>query len=173
MKKATCLILALSVLYACTPKTELPERIMEDGVEVVLNRLEPYTIKGKPSTFTLQKEFSIDTEDDATAQLGLTDIGLHFDVDSEANVYLTTYQNTEGMVYKFDSSGNFVRSFLRKGQGPGSPDSFRQPARRNQRTRQTDDTQSHCGEETQRHLLYSFMEHFGQQNFHRIPGAGL
>jgi outer membrane protein assembly factor BamB len=119
MKKAACLLLGFLVFYSCAPKSEMPERIMEDGAEVVLNRLEPYSIEGEPSTFTLQKEFAIDTEDDATAQLGLTDIGTHFDIDSEASIYLTSYENAEGMIFKFDSRGNFVRSFLRKGQGPG------------------------------------------------------
>lgn len=92
---------------------------MEDGVEVVLNRIEPYTVKGEPSTFTLEREFAIDTEDDATAELGLTDIGLYFDIDSEGNIYLAGYKNTEGMIFKFDDEGNFIRFFLRKGQGPG------------------------------------------------------
>jgi outer membrane protein assembly factor BamB len=92
---------------------------MEDGAEVVLNRHEPYTIKGEPTSFSLQKEFTIDTEDDKMAELGLTDIGLSFDIDSEGNIYLAGYENTEGMIFKFDRDGNFDRSFLRKGQGPG------------------------------------------------------
>ncbi len=97
----------------------MPERTVEDGAEVVLNRLEPYTLGGEPSTFTLQKEFAIDTEDNTTAELGLTDIGVYFDVDSGGNIYLNSYQNAEGMILKFDREGHFVRSFGRKGQGPG------------------------------------------------------
>jgi hypothetical protein len=92
---------------------------MENGVEVVLNRLEPYTIKGESPAFTLQKEFTIDTEDDETARLGLTDIGVHFDVDSRGNIYLVSYENAEGMIFQFDRDGDFIRSFGRKGQGPG------------------------------------------------------
>jgi len=119
MRKTAFLILVSIVFYSCATSSEAPDRIMENGTEVVLNRLEPYSIQGEPSAFTLHKEFAIDAEDDAIADLGLTDIGLHFDVDSEANIYLTSYEYAEGMIFKFDSRGNFVRSFLRKGQGPG------------------------------------------------------
>ena len=113
------MLLVLLAFYSCAPKGEMPERIMEDGVEVVLNRHEPYSIKGKPITVTLQKEFTIDTENDRIAELGLTDIGYYFDIDSQGNIYLAGYENTEGMIFKFDSEGNFVRSFGHKGQGPG------------------------------------------------------
>ena len=119
MRKAACLILGLIVFYACASKSEVPERVMEDGVEVVLNGLEPHTIKGEPASFTLEKEFTIDTENDAIAELGLTDIGLYFDIDSRGNIYLVSYKNAEGMIFKFDGKGHFVRSFVRKGQGPG------------------------------------------------------
>lgn len=119
MRKVVCLFLVLFVFCSCAPKGEVPERIMVDGVEVVMNRLEPYSIKGEPPSFTLEKEFSIDTENDAIAELGLTDIGLYFAVDSEGDIYLAGYENTEGMIFKFDWEGNFIRSFLRKGQGPG------------------------------------------------------
>ena len=119
MKKVIFLILLSLVLVFCAPKSDEPERVMEDGAEVVINRLEPYKIKGKPSTFSLQQEFTIDTENDRIAELGLTDIGYYFDVDSQGSIYLAGYENTEGMIFKFDREGNFIRSFLRKGQGPG------------------------------------------------------
>ncbi len=116
---AIFMLFSLVLISSCTPKPEVPERVKEDGVEVVLNRIEPYTVKGEPSTFTLEREFAIDTENDAIAELGLTDIGLYFDIDSEGNIYLAGYKNTEGMIFKFDNEGNFIRYFLRKGQGPG------------------------------------------------------
>ena len=119
MKQTACLCLVLIIFSSCAPKSEEPERIIEDGAEVVLNRLEPYTIKGEPATFTLQQEFTIDTENDAIAELGLTDLGLYFDVDSGGNLYLAGYENTGGMIFKFDRDGNFTHSFCRKGQGPG------------------------------------------------------
>ena len=119
MKKQVVLVLCLALFIFCVPESEEPERAMEDGTEVILNRLEPYKIKGVPTTFSLQRDFTIDTENDEIANLGLTDLGLHFDVDSDGNIYLAGYKNTEGMIFKFNKEGNFVRSFLRKGQGPG------------------------------------------------------
>jgi hypothetical protein len=92
---------------------------MEDGVEIVLNRIEPHSIRGESSTFTLEKEFSIDTEDDKTAELGLTDISASFDADSNGNVYLINPEGDESIIFKFDKKGNFIRAFSRRGQGPG------------------------------------------------------
>lgn len=119
MKKTVISFLVLLVYFSCSPKGEIPERIVEDGVETVLNRTEPYRIKGEPATFSLQEEFTIDTEEERIAELGLTDLGLYFDVDSTGNLYLVGYKNSEGMIFKFGRQGNFIRSFLRKGQGPG------------------------------------------------------
>lgn len=53
----------------------------------------------------------IDTEDDETAEPGLTDIGVYFDADSSKNIFLAGYEKTEGMIFQFDREGNFVRSF--------------------------------------------------------------
>jgi len=111
MRKAACLLLVLLAFYSCASKSEVPERIMEDGVEVVLNRLEPYAVKGEPSSFTLEREFAIDTENDTIAGLGLTDMGLYFDVDSVGNIYIAGYENTEGMIFKFDGEGGFYSDF--------------------------------------------------------------
>lgn len=55
---------------------------MEEGVEVVVNHVEPYKLKGEPGNLILLKVLSIDTERDDIAESGLTDIGA-FDVDSE------------------------------------------------------------------------------------------
>lgn len=118
MKKIIYLVLILSLFLFCGPKQEKVERIMEDGVEVVLNHIEPYKIKGEPATFILEEKFSIDTERDEIAEAGLTEIW-HFDVDSEGNIYFTSYFTRDYGVFKFDKNGNFVKSFGRRGQGPG------------------------------------------------------
>ena len=119
MKKKSLLIIILIFLCFCAPEGEKVEKIIEDGVEVVINRIEPYSIKGEPSAFTLEEEFSIDTEDDKIAELGLTDIGGSFDVDSSGNVYIINPKGSESIIFKFDRNGNFIRSFSRRGQGPG------------------------------------------------------
>ncbi len=91
---------------------------MEDGVEVVVNHLEPYKLKGVSSSFTLEKELVIDTERDEVAAIGLTDINV-FDIDSERNIYFIRYNSNDDFIYKFDKQGKFITSFARNGQGPG------------------------------------------------------
>jgi hypothetical protein len=119
MKNSVYIAVILCFLSSCGPKQEKVERIMEDGVEVVMNHLEPYQIKGEPSILHLEEEFTIDTEDDSIATLGLTDIWA-INVDPYKNMYLwNSPRSKENLVYKFDSDGNFQTSFLKIGQGPG------------------------------------------------------
>ncbi len=119
--KKQLLILALVILlcstYGCQ-KQEQVERFMEDGVEVIVNHLEPYKIRGAPSTLFLEETFTIDTERDDIAEIGLTDIW-SVDVDSEDNIYLLNDEANRDTIFKFDNKGNFVTSFGGKGQGPG------------------------------------------------------
>lgn len=91
---------------------------MEDGVEVIINHIEPYKIKGEPSTLTLEEEFSIDTERYDMLEIGLIDIET-FDVDEEANIFVIRWRSEENYIFKFDQRGNFIKSFLRFGKGPG------------------------------------------------------
>jgi hypothetical protein len=112
------LVMVLCFVSGCQ-KQEQVERFMENGVEVVVNHLEPYKLRGVPNNLVLEEEFTIDTENDDIAETGLTDIGAYFDIDCQGNIYLNSYQNVEGTIFKFDRDGNFVCSFSRKGQGPG------------------------------------------------------
>jgi outer membrane protein assembly factor BamB len=106
-------------LLSCSSDQNEVEKIMEDGVEVVINHIEPYIIESEPTKLTLEKEFTIDSELDEMAEVGLTDIGVYFAVDSKGNIFLNNYENKESMIFKFDNAGSFIRSFARKGQGPG------------------------------------------------------
>jgi hypothetical protein len=110
---------AFMMCISCGQKENRGEKIIEDGVEVVINHIEPYRIKGEPSTFSLEKEFVIDTERDDIVELGLADIGHYFIVDSEGNIYLISPKNRENAIFKFDSNGNFITSCGRRGRGPG------------------------------------------------------
>jgi len=103
---------------SCGPKKENIEKFMEDGVEVIVNHVEPYQVIGEPSNLILEKVFSFDTENDDIAATGLTDI-FRFDVDSEGNIYFLIPPAGQGnLIYKFDRNGNFMTSFARRGQGP-------------------------------------------------------
>ena len=109
------------MFVSCRPKQEKVEKIMEDGVEVVLNHLEPYRIKGEPSNLLLEEELLIDMESKEIEETGLVDID-YFDVDSEGNIYIVNIVSTEPeykLVLKFDRKGKFISSFGRNGQGPG------------------------------------------------------
>jgi hypothetical protein len=118
MKKLIYLILFLSIFLYCVPKQDKVERIIEDGVEVVVNHIEPYKIKGEPSTFALEKKFLIDLEREDLAEVGLTEIQA-FDLDSKGNIYFSDAHSKENLIFKFDNKGNYLKSFCPKGQGPG------------------------------------------------------
>ena len=118
MKKLIYLILIISLFFYCGQKQDKVERHMEDGVEVVVNHIEPYKINGEPSTLILEEEFTIDTEKDEIAERGLVEID-NFDVDSKGNIYCTYLRSRENCIFKFDNKGNFVDSFGRRGRGPG------------------------------------------------------
>ena len=114
MKRLLYLVLIVFIISSCTPKQEEVERIIEDGVEVIVNHLEPYQIKGEPNTFTLEEDFVIDTESENLAELGMDYMEL-FDVDPKGNIYIYSSEQ----LIKFDNKGHYVQTFGRKGQGPG------------------------------------------------------
>ena len=118
MKKAAMLVCMVAILISCGPKQDVVERVYEDGVEVVLNHLEPYTNKGEPNILTLEKEFSIDTEEKKYFDIGLIDLET-FDIDHEGNIFIIRWRTDENYIFKFDKDGNFIKSFCRRGQGPG------------------------------------------------------
>jgi len=118
MKKSIYLVLILSLFFYCGPKQDRGERVIEDGIEVVINHREPYKIKGEPSNPTLEEEFKIDLQSDDIAEIGLTNIS-DFVVDSEGNLYFLNMRSNEELIFQFDRNGSFVDSFVRKGQGPG------------------------------------------------------
>lgn len=118
MKKYSYLFLALCALFCCVPEQDEVERINEEGVEVVVNHLDPYRMKDSPSTLKLEKILTIDTEDEAIAAQGVPDIYL-FDVDAEGNIYILRPPTSPGdLVFKFSEGGNLLTSFAPMGQGP-------------------------------------------------------
>lgn len=118
MRKLIYIFIAVSLALCCGTKQDKVDKIMENGVEVVHNHLEPYKIKGELSTFSLEKEFSIDLSKDEIAKKGLADI-FAIDVDSEGSVYILNGKPLEYFIFKFDKNGKFLMSFARNGQGPG------------------------------------------------------
>jgi hypothetical protein len=118
MRKILLLVLLLMVTFGCSQKTQQVEKIMEDGVEVVVNHLEPYTLPGEKRIISLDKECEIDLEDPAISDIGLYDINV-FGVDSDRNIYLMAMQTKTDHIFKFTKDGNFVKAFGHNGNGPG------------------------------------------------------
>jgi hypothetical protein len=111
-------ILFISVfIFSCSPKIQI-ERVYEDGVEIVINHLEPYHLQGEPSTFDLEPVLTIDLERDDLAEAGLGQPG-EFDVDGEGNIYIVAFKNKMDFIYRFNEKGEFLDSFGSYGQGPG------------------------------------------------------
>jgi hypothetical protein len=118
MKRAVFLFLFVFLLTACSTQKSGVERTIEDGVEVILNRIEPHKERDTRSEFSLDKLFSIDTESDDVAETGLGDIA-SYDVDSLGNIYILGRRTGDESIFKFDNKGKFLLSFGKKGQGPG------------------------------------------------------
>jgi hypothetical protein len=105
-------------LAGCGGKRGAVERIKENGIEVVLNHLEPYHIPGRPASLTLQEILAVDTESDSVAKAGVTEIYL-FDVDSQGNIYVVVPPTHPGnIVFKLSPEGKPILSFGPMGQGP-------------------------------------------------------
>lgn len=113
------LFLSVFLIFAsCRQEQDKVERTMEDGVEVVINHLEPYSLPGEPSNLHLEEALSIDTGKNEIAQTGLITMD-SFCVDSERNIYSMLRRSSENFIFKFDHFGKYITSFGRKGQGPG------------------------------------------------------
>jgi hypothetical protein len=87
----------------------------ENGIPVVYNPKEPVPLKGQPSHPTLKSDFTIGLE---TEDTNYTFSGLqHTQVDEQEYIYAADWKET--LIKVYDKNGKHVRSFGRKGQGPG------------------------------------------------------
>lgn len=95
------------------------EKIIEDGVEVVLNHIEPYRVPNEPTELVLEKDYMIDAESPDLFKAGLTDI-FRFGVGTDGSIYIAQRPRKDvPVVFKFDKTGRLQNSFGRVGQGPG------------------------------------------------------
>ena len=118
MRNKLSSVFCLLLMAYCSPKQDKVERRIENGVDIVINHLEPYHVGGAVN-LALEELFRIDTENDEIGKLGLIDIR-GFDVNSGGEIFvLKTVKGKGDFVYKFDRDGQFVNSFVPRGQGPG------------------------------------------------------
>jgi hypothetical protein len=108
------LLSAVIISVSCGTKQEKVEKTLEDGVEVVINHLEPYKVGGGPTSFELEKEVTVDTERENLAELGISRIR-SADVDRDGNAYFIS----NAQIFQFDSQGNFIQTIGQEGKGPG------------------------------------------------------
>jgi hypothetical protein len=123
LKKSVLALLAavLLAVLQCGGKGPRIERLTENGVEIVINHLEPYRLPGVPATLKLEELLSINTEKEEIARTGLTSIE-SFCLDRDGNIFCMMRQSPDKFIYKFDPSGKFLTAFGHKGQGPGEFD---------------------------------------------------
>jgi len=119
MRKALCVLLGIGFLGACSGGQPRVDKVIENGVEVVLNHVKPYRIPGETSALVLEKEFVIDAESPDLFKAGLTDI-YRFGVSADGSVYIAQRPRKDvPVVFKFDKKGRLQSYFGRRGQGPG------------------------------------------------------
>jgi hypothetical protein len=106
------------LLVSCRARQPQVDKTMENGVEVILNHIEPYKTKGGPSVLNLKEELAINFGSSEIGELGIAD-ATSFDVDQMGFIYVF-YPFKEGdKIFKFGSDGKFLKSWGRHGQGPG------------------------------------------------------
>jgi len=89
--------------------------IEDNGITIVRN---PSTPLNLGRLIALREQVVLKEADEFLVRRGLSRIR-DFAVDSEGNVFLLTQHAEDDFVFKFDVSGRFIKSFVRKGQGPG------------------------------------------------------
>jgi len=118
MIKRLLLYFLIGILSSCATEELKIQRKNEEGVEVVINHVDPYKIKGEAYSFDLDEEIVISEERKDLIDLGMMSMG-EFAVDSNGNIYIVGWKNINNFIFKFDRHGNFITSFGRRGQGPG------------------------------------------------------
>ena len=119
MKKLLIILPLASILcfmVGCQDKAVYVEKSIENGIEVVMNLPVPQDELENPA---LSQILSIDTENDELAEYGLTDIW-GYDVNSFEEIFIFRLPGgPSDLIFKFDKTGQFIKSFGKMGQGPG------------------------------------------------------
>ena len=119
MRKPLSLLIGISLLVSCGGKQSGVDRVYENGVEVILNHLEPYKLRDEPSHLNLEEETRIDLEKEEYSGLGLKEPDI-VEADSKGNIFVVEkFPDSDYFIYKFSPDGRFIMKFGRKGQGPG------------------------------------------------------
>lgn len=118
MKNRAWFAVFLLLIGGCSGQGSRVDKVMEDGVEVVLSAAEPYVLPDARSPVGLDEEWIIDLEAEDVERVGLFQIDT-FAVDDDGNVYVLSVRSDENHIFKFRQDGQFDKSFGMNGQGPG------------------------------------------------------
>jgi len=114
--KATTIILVIMVLISCTK--EGTHRVTTiNGIKTHQNS----NIPSKPDLkYTLAEMFTICNDTLKADSASFIKVPYDIDVDKYGNIYILDTRSSS--IKKYDSSGTFLKSFGRKGEGPGEFD---------------------------------------------------
>jgi hypothetical protein len=118
MKKNGWLLVALCLFAVCGRQGDRVEKVIEDGIEVVINGTEPYDLPDVRIPIDLEEETIIDMESENVLKSGLYNLDT-FAVDGDGNIYILSMRPERTHIFKFSSDGQFAKSFGGHGQGPG------------------------------------------------------
>ncbi len=116
MKKLFCCVVVFSFVFlflSQLPAEEVKIKIV-DGIRVVYNPKNPAPPKGVPAKLVLKEDFSLGEsgqEEEMFSQITAAVL------DDEGNIYILDRE--ENKVVAFDKGGKHLRTFGKKGQGPG------------------------------------------------------
>ena len=85
MEKIGYSLIGILLLISCGGRQFQVDKVVENGVEVVLNHLEPYKLRGEPKSVEVTEDFKLDLEPNEIAELGISDVD-SFEVDSDGNI---------------------------------------------------------------------------------------
>ncbi len=109
MRRTACIVCLLCFLICCGPKQDKVERIIEDGIEVLLNHNISQT---ELTPLRLEKKFSIDTEAKAILDFGLTDIW-GFDVSPDGEIFVYHPPSSQGnLIFRFNKVGAPILAYI-------------------------------------------------------------
>jgi hypothetical protein len=118
MNGLLALLIVIALFVSCGSQQAQVNKIVENGVEVILNHTEPVRIKDEPSVLDLEEEFEINFGGPEIGDLGIAD-ATSFDVDQHGFIYFFHSFKEGDKIFKFGTDGKFLKSWGRRGQGPG------------------------------------------------------
>jgi hypothetical protein len=94
------------------------DKTIENAVEIIQNHLTPYPIQSEPTNFKFEEELTIDFAGPEIGAMGLAN-ATDFMVDAKGFIYFMHVWKEGDTIFKFGPDGRFLKSWGRKGQGPG------------------------------------------------------